>query len=81
MPFIMAQPLMPDHGRRPHTMKELPRERPVNPAAEREPKQPLREPDLESAIDDETGGLIRPSRDDVRTDKHPEDADEAPHHH
>ena len=63
-------------------MKELPRERPVNPAAEREPKQSRREPDLESAIDDETGGLIRPSHDDVRTDKHPgEDKEDKPHHH
>lgn len=63
-------------------MKELPRERPVNPAAEDAPKQQRREPDLESAIDDETGGLIRPSQDDVRTDTHPDEDKEAkPHHH
>ena len=62
-------------------MKELPRERPVNPAAEQEHKQPRREPDLETAIDDETGGLIRPSQEDLRTDRHPDDADHKPHHH
>jgi len=62
-------------------MKELPRERPVNPAAEHEHKQPLREPDLEAAIDDETGGLIRPSRDDLRTDRHSDDKPNKPHHH
>lgn len=63
-------------------MKELPRNRPVNPAAEHEHKQPRREPDLETAIDDETGGLIRPSRDDLRTDRHPDDKPaEKPHHH
>ena len=62
-------------------MKELPRERPVNPAAEHERKQPLREPDLESAIDDETGGLIRPKRDDLRTDKHPGEGGDKPHHY
>ena len=40
------------------------------------------EPDLETAIDDETGGLIRPSRDDLRTDRHPDDKPaEKPHHH
>lgn len=62
-------------------MKELPLNRPVNPAAEQEHKQPRREPDLESAIDDETGGLIRPSHDDLRTDTHPGDKSEKPHHH
>ena len=62
-------------------MKELPRNPPVNPVAERQPKQPHREPDLEKAIDDETGGLIRPSQDDLRTDKHPEEPPDKPHHH
>jgi hypothetical protein len=68
-------------------MKELPLNRPVNPAAEQEHKQPRREPDLERAIDDETGGLIRPSQDDLRTDRHPGEpdekrsADEKPHHY
>ena len=59
-------------------MKELPRNPPTNPAAEREKERTWKEPDLETAIDDETGGLIRPSEDDVRTDKTPEDK---PHHH
>ena len=62
-------------------MKELPLNRPVNPAAEQEHKQPKREPDLEAAIDDETGGLIRPKRDDLRTDKHPGEGSEKPHHY
>lgn len=62
-------------------MKELPRNRPVNPAADQGHKQPRREPDLETAIDDETGGLIRPSHDDLRTDRHPGETDEKPHHH
>ena len=65
-------------------MNELPLNRPVNPAAEREHKQPRREPDLERAIDDETGGFIRPSRDELRTDRHPDDpppASEKPHHY
>jgi hypothetical protein len=62
-------------------MKELPRERPVNPAAEQARKQPHKEPDLESAIDDETGGLIRPSGADVRTDTHPGEDKDRPHHH
>jgi len=62
-------------------MKELPRERPVNPAAEHERKQPLREPDLETAIDDETGGLIRPKPEDLRTDRGPGDPDHKPHHY
>lgn len=62
-------------------MKELPRERPVNPAAEHERKQPHTEPNLEQAIDDETGGRIRPSHDDLRTDRHPDDADHKPHHY
>lgn len=58
-------------------MKELPKNPPTNPAAEREPEHP-KEPDLEEAIDDETGGLLHPSRDEVRSDKTPEDK---PHHH
>lgn len=62
-------------------MKERPGERPVNPAAEHEHTQPRTEPNLEQAIDDETGGLIRPSRDDVRTDRHPDDADHKAHHY
>ncbi len=63
-------------------MKELPRNPPVNPAAEHAHKQPRKEPDLDTAIDDETGGRIRPSRDDVRTDVHPgEEADGKPHHY
>ncbi|MDQ3070486.1 MAG: hypothetical protein M3R55_12260 [Acidobacteriota bacterium] len=59
-------------------MAELPNNPPVNPAAEHEKKQPHREPTLEQAIDDETGGLIRPSHEEVRTDKTPDDK---PHHH
>ena len=59
-------------------MKELPRNPPTNPAAEREKVRGVKEPDLETAIDDETGGLIRPSGDAVRSDKTPEDK---PHHH
>lgn len=54
-------------------MNELPRNPPVNPAAEREKDRDWKEPTLEQAIDDETGGLLHPSRDDVRTDKTPED--------
>lgn len=54
-------------------MKELPKNPPTNPAAEREPDQPHTEPNLEQAIDDETGGLLNPSRDDVRSDKAAED--------
>ncbi len=59
-------------------MKELPRNPPTNPAADRERVRGKKEPDLETAIDDETGGFIRPSPDDVRTDKTAEDK---PHHH
>lgn len=62
-------------------MKELPRERPVNPAAEHEHTRPRKEPNLEKAIDDETGGLIRPAPDDLRTDRHPDDAGDKPHHY
>ena len=62
-------------------MKELPRNPPVNPAADREDEARLKEPDLEQAIDDETGGLIRPDPDDLRTDKHPGDKPNRPHHH
>jgi hypothetical protein len=62
-------------------MKELPRNPPVNPAAEREHKQPRTEPDLEKAIDDETGGLIRPSHEELRSDTHGEDKAGKPHHH
>ena len=64
-------------------MKELPKNPPTNPAAEREPDQPHTEPNLERAIDDETGGLLNPSRDDVRSDRTPEDkpAKDKPHHH
>ena len=59
-------------------MKELPRNPPTNPAADQEKQRGHTEPSLEKAIDDETGGLIRPSGDDVRSDKTPEDK---PHHH
>jgi hypothetical protein len=62
-------------------MKELPRNPPVNPAAEREREQPRKEPDLEAAIDDETGGRLHPSRDDVRTDKRPEEKTSKPQHY
>lgn len=62
-------------------MKELPRERPVNPVAEHEHKQPRREPDLETAIDDETGGLIRPKPDDLRTDRRPDEDEPRKGHH
>lgn len=54
-------------------MNELPRNPPVNPAAEQEKARGHREPTLEQAIDDETGGRVHPSRDDVRTDRTPED--------
>jgi hypothetical protein len=53
----------------------------VNPAAERERKQAHTEPNLERAIDDETGGLIRPSEEDLRTDRHPDEKPGKPHHH
>lgn len=49
--------------------KTLPPNPPTNPAAEQEPKQPHTEPTLEKAIDDETGGLLHPSRDEKRTDR------------
>ena len=62
-------------------MKELPLNRPVNPEAERAHKQPRREPDLDTAIDDETGGLIRPKPEDLRTDRAPGDDRDKPHHH
>jgi hypothetical protein len=62
-------------------MKALPKTPPVNPAAEREHKQAHTEPNLERAIDDETGGLIRPSEEDLRTDRHPDDKPGKPHHH
>jgi hypothetical protein len=54
-------------------IKALPKNPPTNPAAEREPESPRKEPNLDRAIDDETGGLIRPSEDDVRTEKRPDD--------
>lgn len=54
-------------------MKELPRNPPTNPAAEREPEQSRKEPNLDKAIAGETGGLLHPSRDDARTDKTPDD--------
>ena len=54
-------------------MKELPRNPPTNPAADREPERPHKEPTLEDAIDDETGGYLRPSRDEVRSDKTTDD--------
>lgn len=54
-------------------MNELPKNPPVNPAAEQEKDRGHTEPTLEEAIDDETGGLLNPSRDDVRSDKTPED--------
>jgi len=59
-------------------MNELPRNPPTNPAADLEKEQPRKEPDLETAIDDETGGRLRPSRDDVRTDTKTGDK---PHHY
>ena len=62
-------------------MKELPRNPPVNPAAEREHKTRHTEPDLEKAIADETGGLIHPSHEELRSDKHVDDAPDKPHHH
>jgi hypothetical protein len=62
-------------------MKELPRNPPVNPAAERAPSPRHSEPDLEKAIDDETGGLIHPSREELRSDKHVDDKADKPHHH
>ncbi|MEX2272778.1 MAG: hypothetical protein WD690_15000 [Vicinamibacterales bacterium] len=62
-------------------MKELPRNPPVNPEAEREHQQPRKEPDLERAIDDETGGLIRPGHEELRSDKHPDEKPAKPHHH
>ena len=61
-------------------MKELPKNPPVNPAAEHAPKVRHTEPDLESAIDDETGGRVRPSQDELRSDKEPE-TPAKPHHH
>ena len=54
-------------------MNELPKNPPVNPAAEQEKDLGHKEPTLEQAIDDETGGRLRHSRDEVRTDKTPED--------
>lgn len=54
-------------------MNELPKNPPVNPAAEQEKDRGHKEPTLEQAIDDETGGMLHPSRDEVRSDKTPED--------
>ncbi len=54
-------------------VNELPRNPPVNPAAEQEKERGETAPTLEKAIDDETGGRLHPSRDDVRSDKTPED--------
>lgn len=62
-------------------MKELPKNPPVNPAAERAPKARHTDPDLESAIDDETAGMVRPSHEELRSDKHPDDKPGKPHHH
>jgi len=49
--------------------RTLPRNRPTNAAADAEPKRRHTEPTLEEAIDDETGGLLHPSRDEKRTDR------------
>ncbi len=59
-------------------VNELPKNPPVNPAAEQEKDWGSKEPTLEQAIDDETGGLLHPSRDDVRSDKTPEDKPKRP---
>ena len=53
-------------------MKELPKNPPVNPAAEHAHKLGHTAPDLESAIDDETGGRVHPSQEELRSDKEPE---------
>lgn len=54
-------------------IKALPKNPPTNAAAERERDFPRKEPNLDKAIDDETGGLLHPSEDDVRTEKRPDD--------
>jgi hypothetical protein len=54
-------------------MPELPNNPPLNPAAAREKEQPRKEPTLDRAIDDETGGLIRPKPEDLRSDRTPDD--------
>ena len=62
-------------------MNELPKNPPVNPVAERAPKVRHTEPDLERAIDDETGGRVHPTTEELRSDKHPDEKPGKPHHH